>query len=108
MRYLWHLLSFSQALSFRPEERNPMLEFSMFQRLPSWSQAEVLTKEGTLLAQRRHKDWTVSLYSLNNRFVELWTRDGLHITSSFHQDTTPLAIVEPYLEHVNVQDMLLS
>ena len=83
-----------------------MLEFSMFQRLPSWSQAEVLAKEGTVLAQRHHRGWSVSLYSLNNRFVELWEKEGLQITTSFREDATALAIVEPYLAYVDVQHLI--
>ncbi|GAA4424915.1 hypothetical protein GCM10023188_05310 [Pontibacter saemangeumensis] len=83
-----------------------MLEFSMFQRLPSWSQAEVLAKEGTVLAKRQHLEWSVSLYSLNNRFVELWEKEGLQITTSFRKDATALAIVEPYLEYVDVQHLM--
>ena len=82
-----------------------MLEFSLFQRLPSWSQAEALTKYGTVLAQRQHQEWTVSLYSLNNRFVELWEKGGLHITTSFRADATALAIAEPYLEHIDLQHL---
>ena len=78
----------------------------MFQRLPSWSQAEVLTKHGTVLAQRRHQEWAVSLYSLNNRFVELWEKQGLQITTSFRTEATALAIVEPYLEQVDVQHLI--
>lgn len=85
-----------------------MLEFSMFQRLPSWSQAEVLAKEGTMLAQRQHQGWTVFLYSLNNRFVELWENNGLQVTTSFRKDAAALAIVEPYLEHVDVQHLIDS
>ena len=83
-----------------------MLEFSMFQRLPSWSQAEVLTKQGALLAQRPHQEWTVSLYYLHNRYVELWERNGLQITASFHSDSVALAVVEPYLAFVHVQHLI--
>lgn len=82
-----------------------MLEFSIFQRLPSWSQAEALAKHGTVLAQRQHKEWSVSLYSLNSRFVELWEKDGLRITTSFRADATALAIAEPYLEHIDLQHL---
>ena len=82
-----------------------MLEFSIFQRLPSWSQAEALAKYGTVLAQRQHKEWSVSLYSLNSRFVELWEKDGLRITTSFRADATALAIAEPYLEHIDLQHL---
>ncbi len=83
-----------------------MLEYAMFERLPAWSQVDTLTKQGTQLAQREHNEWTVSLYSLHNRFVELWAKNGLFVTSTFQPDASPLDIVEPYLEHVNVKHLL--
>lgn len=66
----------------------------------------MLTKEGTVLAQRLHQGWTVSLYSLHNRYVELWEKNGLQITTSFRNDAAALAIVEPYLAYVDVQHLI--
>lgn len=83
-----------------------MLENASFQRLPAWSQAEILTKTGTLLAQRIHQDWDVRLYSLHHQFVELWVKDGMEITASFRQSASPIAILEPYMEDINLADLV--
>lgn len=78
----------------------------MFHKLPSWSQVEVLAKNGTVLAQRRHKEWAITLYSLNNYFVELWVKKELEVVGSFHKSANPLAILEPYMDTIDVQDFL--
>ena len=83
-----------------------MFEYSMFHRLPVWSQVEVLAREGNLLAQRKLQDYTISLYCLDNYFVEVWTKEGLRISTSFRKSAKPLAILEPYLENLNFQDFL--
>ncbi len=83
-----------------------MFEYSLFHRLPVWSQVEVLTKKGNLLARRKHKDYTISLYHLDNYFVEVWTKAGLRIATSFRNTTKTITIMEPYLENITVQDLL--
>lgn len=83
-----------------------MLEYSMFERLPSWSQIEVLTRTGTPLAQRQHLDWTITLYTYQHHFVEVWSRDGLEIVTSFQQNANTLSILESYTEGMEVGDML--
>lgn len=82
------------------------LEYNIFNRLPTWSQVETLTKEGTALVQRKHHNWEITLYSLHNYFVELWTKDGLEIIGSFYQAANPMAILEPYTDHIEIQNFL--
>jgi hypothetical protein len=81
-----------------------MLEFPLFNQLPTWSQVDVLTKKGIKVAHRNHKDWEITLYSLNNFFVELWVKPNLEIIGSFHQTVNPLTIFEPYTESIHLQD----
>lgn len=81
-----------------------MIEYPLFNRLPSWSQVEVLNKKGTVVAQRTHKDWEITLYSLNNFFVELWVKPDLEIIGSFHSSVNPLAILEPYTQDIQLED----
>jgi hypothetical protein len=83
-----------------------MLEYNLFQRLPSWSQIEVLTRTGTLLAQREHRDWTITLYTFQHHFVEVWSRAELEIVTSFQRNVNALAILEPYTEQLEVEDLL--
>jgi hypothetical protein len=81
-----------------------MLENASFQRLPSWSQTEILTRKGTLLAQRNHNGWSVRLYSLHYHFVEHWAKDGVEVATTFKLSASPLAILEPYMEDINLAD----
>jgi hypothetical protein len=83
-----------------------MLEYNLFEKLPTWSQLEVLTKTGTRLAQRHHLDWTITLYTFQHYFVEVWAREGLEIVTSFRKQANTLAILEPYTEHLEVEDLL--
>lgn len=83
-----------------------MLEYNMFQRLPSWSQIEVLTRTGTALAQRHHLDWTITLYTFQHRFVEVWRRADLEIVTSFQPNANTLDILGPYTDHLEVGDLL--
>ncbi|MCC9138204.1 hypothetical protein ACFSKU_14170 [Pontibacter silvestris] len=83
-----------------------MLEYSMFRKLPTWSQAEVVTKRGTLLAERKQEEWSVLLYSFNNFFVELWVKDHLKITTTFQKTASTIAIVEPYMDGIDLDDFM--
>jgi len=85
-----------------------MFEYTFFHQLPVWTQVEVLARKGNFLASRRHKDYTISLYFLDNYFVEVWAKGGLRISTSFKKTTRPLAILEPYLHQISVQDALNS
>lgn len=78
----------------------------MFERLPLRSQAETLAKEGTILAQRRFNHWTVTLYTLNNTFVELWTGEEAQVISTFKKSANAMAVLEPYLGEVDVREVL--
>jgi hypothetical protein len=82
-----------------------MLEYKLFNRLPSWSQVDVLTKKGTVVGQRHHNEWAITLYSLNNYFVELWVKQELEIVGSFHSSANPLEILEPYMQDIQLQDL---
>lgn len=81
-----------------------MLEYSLFNQLPAWSQVEVLKKKGNAVAQRQYKDWTISLFSLDNYFVELWVKPNLEIIGSFHRSVKPMAILEPYVDYLEIPD----
>ena len=82
-----------------------MFEYTLFHQLPVWSQVEVLARKGNFLAQRQHKEYTISLYYLDNYFVEVWAKGGLRISTSFKKTTRPVAILEPYLEHISVREL---
>ncbi len=79
-----------------------MFEYKLFNQLPAWSQVDVLNKNGTILAQRHHKDYTITLFHLNNYFVELWQKHGLEIIGTFHESVNPLTILEPYTESIHL------
>ena len=83
-----------------------MLAYHLFERLPSWSQIDVLRKSGTLLARRRHLDWTIPLYSFQHQFVEVWRRDGLELITSFRTQVNTMAILEPYAQDLEIGDLL--
>jgi hypothetical protein len=83
-----------------------MLEYNLFRGLPTWSQIEVLTRTGTLLAQREYLDWTIALYSYQHHFVEVWSRADLEIVTSFRRHVNTLAILEPYTDQLEVGDLL--
>lgn len=78
----------------------------MFERLPLRSQAETLAKDGIILAQRRYNNWTVTLYTLNNAFVELWTGEEAQVISTFKKSANAMAVLEPYLGEVDVREVL--
>lgn len=83
-----------------------MLAYHLFERLPSWSQIDVLHKSGTLLARRNHLDWTITLYSFQHQFVEVWCRNGLELVTSFQAQVNSVAILEPYTEGLELEAML--
>ncbi|ARS34539.1 hypothetical protein [Pontibacter actiniarum] len=83
-----------------------MLEHSLFHRLPDWSKVEVLTKHGTALAQREQQDWTITLYSLQHNFYELWEKDGVEVISSFQATANPMAILHPYTEQIDIRNVI--
>jgi hypothetical protein len=83
-----------------------MLAYHLFERLPSWSQIDVLRKSGTQLAHRQHLDWTITLYAFQHQFVEVWRREGLELVTSFRPQVNTLAILEPYTEHLEIGDMM--
>jgi hypothetical protein len=82
-----------------------MIEYKVFQRLPSWSQVEVLTRTGTLLAQRHYLNWTITLYTFQHHFVEVWARENLDIVTSFRPSANTLEILEPYTDQMEVEDL---
>ncbi|MBB6611878.1 hypothetical protein H7F15_12575 [Pontibacter sp. Tf4] len=82
-----------------------MLEYSMFERLPFRSQAEVIAKTGTIVASRRYGQWHVTLFALNDRFVELWSGEQAQVFSTFKEAASKIAIFEPYLNEVNIGEL---
>ncbi|TPE46339.1 hypothetical protein [Pontibacter mangrovi] len=83
-----------------------MLEYSMFERLPFRSQAELIAKDGVVLAQRKYNGWTVTLYTLNGSFVELWAGEQVQMFGTFKRTANTLAILEPYADGVDLQEVL--
>lgn len=83
-----------------------MLEHSMFERLPLRNQAEALAQDGTVVAKRTFNQWTVTLYSLNNFFVEVWAGDEAQVISTFKKSAKPVAVLEPYLDDIDVGEVL--
>ena len=83
-----------------------MFEYSLFHRLPVWSQVEVLSRKGNLISQRQHKNYTISLYHLDQYFVEVWSKGGLRISTSFKETTRAISILEPYLENSEIKELL--
>ncbi|MFD2247798.1 hypothetical protein [Pontibacter ruber] len=78
----------------------------MFERLPLRSQTDALARDGIILARRRYNNWTVTLYTLNNAFVELWTGKEIEVVSTFKKSANAVAILEPYVADMDVQDFL--
>jgi hypothetical protein len=83
-----------------------MLEYSWFERLPLRSQTETLARDGIVLAQRKHNDWVVTLYTLHNVFVERWTGKEAEVISTFKRSANAVAVLEPYIAEIDVQDFL--
>ncbi|WP_242917739.1 hypothetical protein [Pontibacter liquoris] len=83
-----------------------MIESSLFARLPSWSQAEVLMKDGILLSQRQQSDWTVTLYSFQHEFFERWEKNGMQVIGQFAKTASTLQIAEPYFDMIDMGSML--
>ncbi|WP_276496356.1 hypothetical protein [Pontibacter litorisediminis] len=78
----------------------------MFERLPLRNQAETLAKDGIILAQRHFNNWTVTLYTLNNTFVEVWAGGDAQVISTFRKSANALAVLEPYVEAIDVREVL--
>ncbi|MBJ6118366.1 hypothetical protein JAO76_09195 [Pontibacter sp. BT310] len=85
-----------------------MLEYSMFERLPFRKQAEIIAQNGTVVAQRNYNQWLVTLYKVNNSFVELWSGDNIQVYGAFRQQANTVAIFEPYLDKIDVQEIMRS
>lgn len=74
-----------------------MHEFNMFEKLPLRRQAEVIAQNGTVLSQRRYGKWVVTLYDINNSFVEHWAGGDSQVYCTFKKPTDAMAVYEPYL-----------
>jgi hypothetical protein len=83
-----------------------MLEYSLFRRLPVWSQVEELNRHGVLLARRELPGWKVALYSFNNYYVEVWSGKGVNIPATFKKTAGAITILEPYLDTLEAEDLL--
>ncbi|QNF31531.1 hypothetical protein HUW51_01865 [Adhaeribacter swui] len=80
-----------------------MFEHSLFYQLPLRNQVELLNRQGTAVAHRCHKGWNITLYAINNNFVERWEKNGLDIVASFKAETSAVTILEPYLDKLEVE-----
>ncbi|WP_051360129.1 hypothetical protein [Adhaeribacter aquaticus] len=78
----------------------------MFNQLPAGSQVSLLSKQGIALAQREHKGYVITLYALNNYFVELWKKHDFEIIGTFHKSVNSMAILEPYMDSIDLQNFL--
>ena len=78
----------------------------MFNRLPAGSKVEILATKGIILAKRQHLDYCITLFSLNNYFVELWKKEGMEIIGTFHSTVEAMAILEPYLDTLDLGTLL--
>ncbi|MHC2991648.1 hypothetical protein OB13_08635 [Pontibacter sp. HJ8] len=83
-----------------------MLEYSWFERLPLRSQTETLARDGIVLAQRRVNNWTVTLYDLNNTYVEVWAGQEAQVISTFRKAVSAMAVLEPYMENMEAVDWI--
>lgn len=78
----------------------------MFERLPFRSQREALKEGGTLIAQRQVGDYTITLYTLDHVFVEVWTGKEAEVVSTFKKSAGAIAVLEPYLDEVDIQHLM--
>ncbi|WP_205502483.1 hypothetical protein [Rufibacter psychrotolerans] len=81
-----------------------MLEHSLFHKLPPRNQAELLEQKGIALAHRNHKGWAITLFSFENRFMEVWAKMGVEVIGSFHAAATYMDIIEPYVPELQVPE----
>ena len=86
-------------------KENKFEYLAKFSKMPAWAQAEVLEREGTELARRLHNGWEVSLFSIDNYYVELWEKQELKITTTFRKSAKAIAVLEPYMESIEVQNI---
>lgn len=87
-------------------KENNMLEYNLFRKLPHWSQVAELNRNGILLAERHLPDWKISLYIFDNYFVEVWSGRGVEIPATFRKTAKAVAILEPYLDNLEVRNFL--
>lgn len=80
-----------------------MLENSLYKRIPHWSQAADLNRHGILLAQRYLPDWKITLYAFDTYFVEVWAGKGVEIPATFRKSAGAMAVLEPYLDNLEVR-----
>ncbi|WP_299700865.1 hypothetical protein [uncultured Pontibacter sp.] len=80
----------------------------MLERLPFRSQQEALHKGGTLIAQRKFNEYTVTLYTLGNIFVEVWRGSEAEVVSTFKRTSNAMAVLAPYVDNIDLQDMIGS
>lgn len=83
-----------------------MSEFSFLHQLPRRHQAELLARKGIFLAKRYHGESEVKLYAIEDYFVEVWARQGIEVISTFQKMTPPLAILESYVNDLDVPSFL--
>ncbi|MFB9864284.1 hypothetical protein [Rufibacter immobilis] len=79
-----------------------MLEHSLFHKLPPWRQAEIVEQKGMALAQRQFKDWSITLFSFEHRFLEVWAKPGTEVVTSFRPGAAYMDIIEPYMHGLPV------
>lgn len=81
-----------------------MFEHSLFHKLPPKNQAELLEKKGIVLTKRHLNGWAITLFSLENQFLEVWSKKDLEIIGSFHSAVSYMDIIEPYINVLDVPE----
>jgi hypothetical protein len=83
-----------------------MLEYSWFERMPLRSQTETLARDGIVLAQRQVNNWTVTLYHLNNAYVEVWAGQEAQVISTFRKTASAMAVLKPYMDEMKAVEWI--
>ncbi|WP_207434596.1 hypothetical protein [Sabulibacter ruber] len=81
-----------------------MLEHSLFHKLPPRNQAQLLEQKGIALAQREFKGWAITLFSFENRLMEVWNKMGIEVVASFQSEAPYMDIIEPYIQELDVPE----
>lgn len=81
------------------------MDVFQFNQQPLEQRAGILTRQGTFLAMRHRSQYVICLYYINQFFAELWYEPRRHkfVLARGLQD---LVSLEPYLDMINLRDIL--
>lgn len=81
------------------------MTLSHFNRLCEKEQRNALLYNGVLIAKRNYSSYTITLFQLNNFYIEIWcTKKGHDIGLVRAFDSTDE--LDPYLHDINVGELL--